>query len=376
MVTGHASEAAFICLSFSYLVDTGSNERLTRFVSTQVDLHEANKKLQAGAAKAGIDTTQERRQLEEQKRQLEEQRRQTEERAKSVDQKARTIEEKERTLQSLDQDLKKRKAKMDQLEQQLQRVKKSINNRDNWKEDRTISLVLFFCFIERWLAGQEIGGNAEGSGNCREGIGKGERGIDQKLCRDRKVAAADADDPGRAECQRKTNQRTSRVSIVKVIQIILSNAEQTSLIFHLILSSSALKAAQAKLKQAATAQQQEVSMYKIIFITPPQKILRTRLNQSFFSFLFVLKVICKFEIFYIYNIYIWFPCNDRNRISKLASMEKRLTNCLSQFSRWPPPLDTTRTRTIFVFACFITIVCFFSMFVRPIVSQLQLYIYT
>lgn len=81
------------------------------------------------------------------------------------------------------------------------------------------------------------------------------------------------------------------------------------------------------------------------------------------------------NILHIY-IYIWFPCNDRNRISKLASMEKRLINCLSQFSRWPPPLDTTRTRTIFVFACFITIVCFFSMFVRPIVSQLQLYIYT
>lgn len=76
-----------------------------------------------------------------------------------------------------------------------------------------ISYFSYFCFIERWLAGQEIGGNAEGSGNCREGIGKGERGIDQKLCRDRKVAAADADDPGRAECQRKTNQRTSRVSI-------------------------------------------------------------------------------------------------------------------------------------------------------------------
>lgn len=85
-------------------------------------MHEANKKLQAGAAKTGIDTTQERRQLEEQRRQVEEQRKQMEERAKSVDQKARTIEEKERTLQGLDQDLKKRKAKMDQLEQQLQRV--------------------------------------------------------------------------------------------------------------------------------------------------------------------------------------------------------------------------------------------------------------
>lgn len=88
----------------------------------QVDLHEANKKLQAGAAKAGADTTQERKQLEDQRRQLDEQRRQTDDRAKSVEQKARTIEEKERMLQNLDQDLKKRKARMDQLEQQLQKV--------------------------------------------------------------------------------------------------------------------------------------------------------------------------------------------------------------------------------------------------------------
>jgi uncharacterized protein (DUF3084 family) len=88
----------------------------------QVDLHEANKKLQAGAARAGADTMQERKQLDEQKRQIEEQRRQTEDRAKSVDQKGRTLEEKERMLQNLDQDLKKRKARMDQLEQQLQKV--------------------------------------------------------------------------------------------------------------------------------------------------------------------------------------------------------------------------------------------------------------
>lgn len=88
----------------------------------QVDLHEANKKLQAGAAKAGADTIQERKQLEDQKRLLDDQRRQTEERAKSVDQKARTVEEKERTLQTQEQELRKRKVKMDQLEQQLQKV--------------------------------------------------------------------------------------------------------------------------------------------------------------------------------------------------------------------------------------------------------------
>lgn len=88
----------------------------------QVDLHEANKKLQAGAAKAGADTMQERKQMEEQRRQLDEQRRQTDDRAKNVDQKARMTEEKERALQNLDQELKKRKARMDQLEQQLQKV--------------------------------------------------------------------------------------------------------------------------------------------------------------------------------------------------------------------------------------------------------------
>lgn len=83
-----------------------------------------------------------------------------------------------------------------------------------------------------------------------------------------------------------------------------------------------------------------------------------------------MEVIFKVEIFYIYLI----PF-QRSK-SKLASMEKRLTSCLSQFSR-SPPLDTTRTRTIriFVFACLITIVCFLSTFARPIVFQLQLYIH-
>lgn len=97
-------------------------KKLLYFKITQVDLHEANKKLQAGGAKPGVDTSQERKQLEEQKRQLEEQRKQIEERARISDSKLRTAEEKERALQALDQDLKKRKAKMDQLEQQLQKV--------------------------------------------------------------------------------------------------------------------------------------------------------------------------------------------------------------------------------------------------------------
>lgn len=87
-----------------------------------MDLHEANKKLQAGGAKPGADTSQERKQLEEHRRQLEEQRKQIEERARTSDARMRAAEEKERALQTLDQDLKKRKAKMDQLEQQLQKV--------------------------------------------------------------------------------------------------------------------------------------------------------------------------------------------------------------------------------------------------------------
>lgn len=91
--------------------------------SIQVELLEANKKLQAaGAAKAGVDTSQSQRQIEEQKRQLEEAMRQVEEKARTVDQKARSIDEKERALQNMDTELKKRKAKMDQLEQQLQKV--------------------------------------------------------------------------------------------------------------------------------------------------------------------------------------------------------------------------------------------------------------
>lgn len=88
----------------------------------QVDLHEANKKLQAGAQKAGADTSQERKQLDDQRRQIDEQRKQLEERIRAIDQKSRSVEEKEKALQNLDQDLKKRKARMDQLEQQLQRV--------------------------------------------------------------------------------------------------------------------------------------------------------------------------------------------------------------------------------------------------------------
>lgn len=104
-------------------------------LETQVDLHEANKKLQAGGGKPGVDTSQERKQLDDQRRQLEEHRKQVEERARGAESRLKAVEEKERMLQGLDQELKKRKAKMDQLEQQLQRVKiywKTITLTLNW----------------------------------------------------------------------------------------------------------------------------------------------------------------------------------------------------------------------------------------------------
>lgn len=71
----------------------------------------------------------------------------------------------------------------------------------------------FPFYTERWIAGQKVGGNAEDSRNCREGAGKSEARVDEKLCRDRKVTAADADESGGAEYQRETNKRTSGVSV-------------------------------------------------------------------------------------------------------------------------------------------------------------------
>lgn len=87
-----------------------------------MDLHEANKKLANGAARAGEETTALKMQLDEQKKQLEEQRRKLEEHKKGLDSKSRQLEEKERSIADVDQKLKKRKEKLDQLEAQIQKV--------------------------------------------------------------------------------------------------------------------------------------------------------------------------------------------------------------------------------------------------------------
>ncbi|PNF29431.1 hypothetical protein B7P43_G06850 [Cryptotermes secundus] len=87
----------------------------------QLDLHEANKKLANGAARAGEETTALKMQLDEQKKQLEDQRRKLEEHKKGLDSKSRQLEEKEKSIADVDQKLKKRKEKLDQLEAQIQK---------------------------------------------------------------------------------------------------------------------------------------------------------------------------------------------------------------------------------------------------------------
>lgn len=88
----------------------------------QLDLHEANKKLANGAARAGEETTALKMQLDEQKKQLEDQRRKLEEHKKGLDSKSRQLEEKEKSIADVDQKLKKRKEKLDQLEAQIQKA--------------------------------------------------------------------------------------------------------------------------------------------------------------------------------------------------------------------------------------------------------------
>ena len=88
----------------------------------QLDLHEANRKLANGAARAGEETSALKMQLDEQKKQLEDQRRKLEEHKKGLDSKSRQLEEKEKSIADVDQKLKKRKEKLDQLEAQIQKV--------------------------------------------------------------------------------------------------------------------------------------------------------------------------------------------------------------------------------------------------------------
>lgn len=94
---------------------------------TQLDLHEANKKLQAvGAqnAKAGDDSAQARRQIQEEFKKLEDARKQFDEQRRTVENKRKDIEEREKALAELDRQLKKRKEQMDQMEASLRKVRK------------------------------------------------------------------------------------------------------------------------------------------------------------------------------------------------------------------------------------------------------------
>lgn len=92
----------------------------------QLELHEANQRIAAGAAKAGEETSALKTQLDEQKKQLENQRRKLDEHRKGIDTRAKQLEDKEKTLADLELKLKKRKENLDQLE--AQKVSRRIKN--------------------------------------------------------------------------------------------------------------------------------------------------------------------------------------------------------------------------------------------------------
>lgn len=92
----------------------------------QLDLREANKKLQAAGAqnaKAGEDTAHAKKQLQEEFKKLDDARRQFEEQRRTVENKRKDVEEKEKALAELDRQLKKRKEQMDQMEASLRKVR-------------------------------------------------------------------------------------------------------------------------------------------------------------------------------------------------------------------------------------------------------------
>lgn len=88
-----------------------------------MDLHEANKKLQAaGQQKPGEDMSAIKKQLEDQRKHIEDQSRQVDEQRKNVDSKFKQINERERALQELDKQLQRRKDQIDHLEASLKKV--------------------------------------------------------------------------------------------------------------------------------------------------------------------------------------------------------------------------------------------------------------
>lgn len=98
------------------------------FVLMQLDLHEANKKIQqVSAAKPGEDMSAIKRQLDEQSKKIDEQSRQVEDQRRSVDNKLKQINEREKGLQELDKQLQRRKDQLDQLEMSLKKVERISN---------------------------------------------------------------------------------------------------------------------------------------------------------------------------------------------------------------------------------------------------------
>lgn len=88
----------------------------------QLDLHEANKKLQSSQSNSHDNTGAMRKQLEDEKKNIEDMKKHLDEQRKNFDSKRKEVEEKEKELNELDRQLKKRKEQMDQLEASLKKV--------------------------------------------------------------------------------------------------------------------------------------------------------------------------------------------------------------------------------------------------------------
>lgn len=94
--------------------------------ASQVELHEATKKLQSvtttATQKPVEDISVQKKQIEEQRKQVEDLRKQVEDQKRSLDSRQRQIEQKEKELQEMEKQLKRRKEQVDQLEMSLQKV--------------------------------------------------------------------------------------------------------------------------------------------------------------------------------------------------------------------------------------------------------------
>lgn len=236
----------------------------------QLDLHESKQRLASGAARGGEETSNLKKQLEEQKKQLEEQRRRLDEFRKGADQRTRQLEERERALADMEDKLKKRREKIDQMEQAIQKVLTAALPFRALKLPFGQEDVFYNCMF-RPAAGRGGSGrggrfgrpaaqgarDAAAAPGAPEAVGGRQGGVAAVVCRDGEAPAARADEPGGAEQQGQADPRPARVSVLFApshsIRLCFPCPDPVRSFSH-----RALKAAQAKLRAsgpAAAAQQ-------------------------------------------------------------------------------------------------------------------------